>query len=240
MVRYQLIEGENLFEMLETLGVPKKINDYFEIVRNAIIKSQIYTQHEYDRISEHLKEYVMTKLYDKLYPQEPTETDSLTFKKTVMLSWAPLNFFISKQHNYVYDSFLPDVISHFKQIHREKTPKKKMECISNIFVSINNVIKFNDSDGECGADDSTSIVTYSLVQSQPFYIYSDVKYVELFLGDKKIKIEGNQVAQLSSACNFLCQIKGADFKMDENEFNKKCQEAMNNPINDDEDEDEVQ
>ena len=201
--------------MLETLGVPQKRNDYFEIVRNALVKNhKLMTQQGYDQISDHLKEYVMSKLYEKLYPQEPSETDSLTFKRTVMLSWAPPNFFISKKNNYVYDSFLPDVISHFKQIHREKTPKKKMDCISNIFVLINNVIKFNDSDGECGADDSTSIVTYSLVQSQPFYIYSDIKYVELFLGDNKFKIEGNQITQLSSACDFLCQIKGADFKID--------------------------
>ena len=239
MVRYQLIQGIDLFEMLKNLDVPKKLNDYFEIIKNTIVKNKkLCSQEEYDKISEHLIEYIMTKLYEKLYPQEPSETDSLTFKKTVMLSWAQPHYFITKKNNYIYDSFLPDVISHFKQIHREKTPKKKMECISKIFVSINNVIKFNDVDGECGADDSTSIVTYSLVQAQPYYIYSDIKYVELFLGDKKFKIEGNQIAQLSSACSFLCEAKGKNFNIDEDEFNKKCQEAMNNPINDDEDEED--
>ena len=228
MYIYQLRGEVDLFEMLKILDVPKKLNDYFDIIKNTIIKNKKLSEQEYEKINENLTEYIMTKLYDKIYPQEPTDIDTLTFKKAVMLSWAQPHYFITKKNNYVYDSFLPDVISHFSQIHREKTPKKKMECISKIFVSINNVIKFNDCDGECGADDLTAIVTYSLVQAQPFYIYSDIKYVELFLGDKEFKIEGNQVTQLLSVCTFLCEVKGANFKIDEDEFDKKCQEAMNN------------
>ena len=73
----------------------------------------------------------MKKLYEKIYPQDPSVNDTLAFKKCVMLSWTEPKHFINKKTNYVYDSFLPDVISHFKQIHQEKTPQKKMECIKN-------------------------------------------------------------------------------------------------------------
>jgi hypothetical protein len=237
LVRHQYLQGVDFFEMLRQIELPRRLNDYFSIVENTVMRRMRYTQNDYNKLKYHLVEYVMNKLYEKIYPQEPTVNDSLIFRKCVILSWAEPKYFINKKTNYVYDSFLPDVIYHFKQIHREKTPRKKMECIKNIFVLINNVIKFNDREGECGADDSTSILTYSLVQAQPFYIHSDLKYVELFYQDKMFKSEGNQLAQLLGACKLVCELKGKDFKMDQKEFDLKCQEVANNPNNNDDDED---
>ncbi len=234
--QYQYFQGADFFEMLSEIELPKKLNNFFDIIEKELIRRKLVTQNDYNKLKNQLIEYVMNKLYEKIYPQEPTMNDSQTFKKCVMLSWAEPKYFINKKTNYVYDSFLPDVISHFKQIHREKTPRKKMECIKNIFVLINNVIKFNDREGECGADDSTSILTYSLVQAQPFFIYTDLKFVELFYQDKMFKIEGNQLTQLISACNLVCQLNGKSFNMDENEFMLKCQEVANNPNNNDDDE----
>ena len=237
LVRHQYFQGADFFEMLGEIELPKKLNEYFSIIENHVVKRKVVTQNDYNKLKNQLVEYVMNRLYEKIYPQEPTMNDSQTFKKCVMLSWAEPKHFINKKTNYVYDSFLPDVISHFKQIHKEKTPRKKMECIKSIFVLINNVIKFNDREGECGADDSTSILTYSLVQAQPFCIYSDLKFVELFFQDKMFKIEGNQLTQLISACNLVCELTGKSFNMDENEFTSKCQEVANNPNNNDDDED---
>ena len=233
LVRHQYFQGADFFEMLGEIELPKKLNNYFEIIEKDLVKRRVVTQSDFNKLKNQLIEYVMNRLYEKIYPQEPSMDDSQVFKKCVMLSWAEPKYFINKKTNYVYDSFLPDVISHFKQIHSEKTPRKKMECIKSIFVLINNVIKFNDREGECGADDSTSILTYSLVQAQPFCIYSDLKFVELFYQEKMFKIEGNQLTQLLSACNLVCQLNGKSFNMDENEFMMKCQEVANNPNNDD-------
>ena len=236
LVRHQYLQGTDFFEMLNEIELPKRLEDYFNIIEKRLIKKNLIKQEKkYDILKNQLKEYVMNRLYEKIYTQEPTMKDNLTFKKCVMLSWAEPKYFINKKNNYVYDSFLPDVISHFKQINKEKTPTKKMECIRKIFVLINNVIKFNDREGECGADDSTSILTYSLVQAQPFCIYSDIKFIELFFQDKMFKIEGNQLTQLLSACNLVCDLKGSNFNMDENEFNMKCQEVANHPNNNDDD-----
>lgn len=235
LVRHQYLLGANFFEMLNELQLPKKLNDYFGIIESNIVSRRIMSQNNYNTLKSQLIEYVMNKLYEKIYPQDPSMNDSETFRKCVLLSWAEPKYFINKKTNYVYDSFLPDVISHFKQIHKERTPRKKMECIKNIFVLINNVIKFNDREGECGADDSTAILTYSLVQAQPFCICNDLKFVELFYQDKMFKIEGNQLTQLLSSCNLIRELKGSNFHMDEEEFNKRCQEIANNPNNNDDD-----
>lgn len=115
--------------MLSELQLPKKLNEYFVIVEKEIISRRLMSQNNYNTLKGQLTEYVMNKLYEKIYPQDPTMNDSETFKKCVMLSWAEPKYFINKKTNYVYDSFLPDVISHFKQIHKERTPRKKWNVL---------------------------------------------------------------------------------------------------------------
>lgn len=235
LVRTQYLQNaEDIFEMLKELQLPKKLNEYFDIIEYHFTKKKKHThdsKYDYTIFKNELTDYIMKKLYDKIYPQDPSMNDTLAFKKCVMLSWTEPKHFINKKTNYVYDSFLPDVIAHFRQIHQEKTPMKKMECVKNIFMLINSVIKFNDREGECGADDSTSILTYSLVQASPFFIYSDLKFLELFYENQIKGLEGNQLAQLLLACNLITSIDAKTFKMDENEFQQKCHEAMNNPDN---------
>lgn len=240
LVRHQFVQNSNdIFEMLQELQLAKKLNDYFEIIEAHFNKKKKQTnnsKYNYNAFKTELNEYVMKKLYEKIYPKDPSINDTLAFKQCVMLSWTEPKHFINKKTNYVYDSFLPDVISHFKQIHQEKTPLKKMECVKNIFMLINNVIKFNDREGEIGADDLTSILTYSLVQASPFFIYSDLKFLEIFYESQMRGLEGNQLAQLLLAVNLVTKLDAKALKIDENEFNQKCTEAMNNPPNNDNDE----
>ena len=235
LVRHQYLQNaEDIFEMLKELQLPKKLNDYFDIIESHFNKKKKQThdsKYDYSSFKNELMDYVMKKLYEKIYPQDPSMNDTTAFTKCVMLSWTEPKHFINKKTNYVYDSFLPDVIAHFRQIHQEKTPAKKMECVKNIFMLINSVIKFNDREGECGADDSTSILTYSLVQACPFFIYSDLKFLEIFYENQMKGLEGNQLAQLLLACNLVTNIDANTFKMDENEFKQKCNEARNNEDN---------
>ena len=228
------LNRDDIFEMLKELQLPKRLDEYFDIIEAHFNKKKKQThdsKYDYSAFNTELREYVMKKLYEKIYPQDPSPNDTLVFQKFITLSWTEPKHFINKKTNYVYDSFLPDVIALFKQINEEKTPKKKMDCIKNIFMLINNVIKFNDREGECGADDSTSILTYSLVQASPFRIYTDLKFLELFYENQSKGLEGNQLAQLLLACNVITKLDAKTFKMDENEFNQKCNEARNNQDN---------
>ena len=233
--KYQSLQNsKNIFEILKELQIPKKLKGYLNIVEShfdKIFKKTKDPNYDYKQFKNELTDYVMKKLYEKIYPQDPSMMDTLIFKKCVMLSWTEPKHFISQKKNYVYDSFLPDVIDLFKRIHQEKTPVKKMECVKNIFRLVNSVIKFNDQKSDCGADDLTSILIYSVVQASPFFIHSDLKFLETFYEDEKKAIEGNQLTQLFLALDFITKIEAEIFEMDTNEYNKKCSEAMNNPQN---------
>ena len=50
--------------------------------------------------------------------------------------------------------------------------------------------------------------------------------MELFLGEKKNQGEGNQLAQLEAACQFVSEIKYSDLNdMTEEKYKKNCQLA---------------
>ena len=79
------------------MQLPKKLNKYFGIIEKEIVSRRIMSQNNYNTLKNQLIEYVMNKLYEKIYPQELTMNDSETFKKCVMLSWAEPKYFINKK-----------------------------------------------------------------------------------------------------------------------------------------------
>ena len=135
--------------------------------------------------------------------------------------------FIPGKKNYVYDSFLPDVIKNFDLLYKEKSPRRKIMSISNIFTSISNLVKFNNEGVDnIGVDDQMPILNYALVKAHPLRIYSICRFLELYIGDLSNKNEGNQLTQLIGLCERIIQIN-SDFliNVSEEEFKKKCEES---------------
>lgn len=94
--------------------------------------------------------------------------------------------------------------------------------MSKIFQSINNFEKFNGCDGRLGVDESIAILNYAFIKSKPFQIYNTCRYIELFIGSKNDKLEGNLLAQLKAINNFVLNITYKDLNdVTEEEYNNK-------------------
>ena len=165
----------------------------------------------------------MNKLYTKLFPSSIDEIDQKIFKNCNLLSWTEPKHFMEKNRNYVYDTFLPDVIKYVKEIEIEKSPRKKILNLYNVFQTISNLSLFNGEDKSQGIDDTIVILIYSIIKSKPIQIYNNCKYIELFLGDKEEKLEGNYLAQMLTVCEYIEKI-GYDklYNITKEEFDKKC------------------
>ena len=175
----------------------------------------------------------MTKIYNKIYTPETDKIDNIIFSQCIKLSWTEPKNFIKDKKNFVYDSFLPDVIQFFKKIDIEKSPRKKLINMSNIFQSISNLVDFNSGEGktEIGVDDQMPILNYSFIKAQPERIYSNCRYMELYIGDKSSKEEGNQLTQLMGLCMYVKDLTYKSlFDVTEEEFNIYCTKAAENQI----------
>ena len=226
--KIQQLQDVDLFTLEEELKLTDEISHYFKIIKEHLVKylNIEESQKEFEDINNKIYDYVMEKLYDKIYPSEPMAQDNLIFKQCILLSWTEPKHFIKGKNNYIFDSFLPDVIGYFDQIEKEKSPRKKLENMSNIFVSIENVVKFNGENKDIGVDDQLPILNYAFIKAHPLNILTNCKFMNLFLGTKRNKAEDNQLTQLFSICQFVQDITYEKLNdVSEDLFKKNCEIA---------------
>ncbi len=222
LTRYQLLQDKNPLEILREIDFLKSINNYFEIIKERIIKNHNANEEIYARYSEKIKDYIMNKLYDKIYPPEYAPEDTKIFKITTLHSWIEPQMIIDKK--YTYDNILPDILNKYKQIHIIKNPFKKIECIRKIFELIHNLIKFNENknDNDIGSDDTTPILMYTFIKAHPQRIYSDIEFVKIFLPNTNQQAEYD-IAQFESAINYALSLTADKFKLTKEEYQNKCE-----------------
>ena len=223
---FQELQDIDIIEMQKNLKIPNKLEEYFDIIKDYLISNKkVPSSLDIEEINNKIYDYVMIKIYDKIFPKTYDKDDKI-FNRTIMLSWTEPKHFIQGKTNYVFDSFLPGVIEYFKSINKEKSPRKKIICMKKIFSSISKVVKFNGGDENTGVDDQMPILSYAFVKAQPLKIYSNSKFMELYIGDLSCKEEGSQLMQLVALCDFIINL-GYDklHGITKEEFTRKCNSA---------------
>ena len=227
IARYQQIIEKNLNDMEKELKLTQKINNYFVIIKDFLMSknssiNNLVGSEEFNNISAKIYDYVMEKLYDKIFPKEQDPLDNKIFTQCQMLSWTEPKHYIRTKTNLVFDSFLPDVINYFKEIDIQKSPRQKLIYMNKIFMSISNVVKFSGG-GKMGVDEIMPILNYAFIKAKPPHMVSNCKYMELFIGEKKNREERLQLAQLTGICEFAQKVTADKlFGINDEQFLKRC------------------
>ena len=228
LTKYQSWQDIDLFDLEKNLSLPEKLQEYFDIIKDYLQKSKLFNENDLNLIISKIYDYILGKLYDKLFPKE-NQIDDKIFRQTVLLSWIEPKHFIMDKKNYVFDGFLPDVNNYLKKLEKYKSPRKKFSYMSKIFECIRNLVKFNGGDDITGVDDQMPILNYALIKARPLRIYSNCKYMELFLGERRNKKEDSELIQLLSLCDYICTISSNKLiNVTPEEYKKKCNEAAKN------------
>ena len=226
LVNLQLRSNIQILELINNLEIPKKIVGYINYIINSINKDKSISKEEFSSISDKLFDYILIKLYDKLYPAYPEDTDIEILKNCYKLSWCKPKHFIESANakkNNNYDLFLDEINQYFNQLEIEKSPRRKMLQINKISETITKIIEFNEEDNsKTGADDIMPIFLYLFVRAQPKKIYSDIEYIQLFTQEGK----GQNQVKLTYFI-FVCEIlqnitHDKLINVSEEEFNEKC------------------
>ena len=220
----------DIFELQLKLDIPGQLKIYFDNIKNYLTKEKKITDtNTLDLINEKIYDYTMIKIFNKIFPNEQSNEDCKIFQNSFRLSWVEPKHFIPGKKNYVYDSFLPDAINNFELLYSEKSPRRKFLCMSNIFNSISNLVRFNnDGNDQIGVDDFMPILNYTLIKAQPKWMYSICKFMEIYIGDLKKKQEDNQLMQLRGICENMITINNQSLNdVSEEEYKRKCEETAN-------------
>ena len=227
--KYQLIQGINPLDIIEELSISKKINNYLQIIKDKIIKNKIIELKQYENsYSQKMKDYIMNKIYEKIYPPEPSDLDNEIFQKAINLSWVEPNIIIEK--DYIFDNMLPDILNEFNQINILKSPYRKFNCLENIFSHIINLIKFNEGiDKEIGAEEITPVLNYAFIKSHPYKIHTDIEFIKKF--PEKIIKESNILTNFESMYKLILRYTAESFNLSKEYYRQSCINAIKNNNN---------
>ena len=224
LAKYQLVQGINPMNIIKELSINQKLKEYLDLIKEKIkSEKKGINKNERHSYEEKINDYIMNKIYEKIYPPELEDKDTLIFQKSIQLSWLEPQFFNNK--DYIYDQMLPDILNEFKQINIVKTPFKKYNCLKKIMEYIQSLIKFNEGldKEDIGAEDETPILNYIFIKAHPLKIYTDLEFIKLF------SIDNGQndytIKQFESMYKLLLSYTNVSFNLTYEEYRKKCIEA---------------
>ena len=169
----------------------------------------------------------MSRIYDKIYPKVRNILDVEIFENTCKLSWIEPENIIKEKIHYDFDFVLPDINKYFNLIRNEKSPRKKMINLNNIFTAIGKLIKFAKGDVSIGVDDQIFLLTYCFIKSKSWGIYTDCSFMQLYIGNKKNKSEDSQLTQLFSIIDFIKKVKyDSLYNVSESEYKEKGEASL--------------
>ena len=169
----------------------------------------------------------MSKIYRKIYPNEENPYDLSLGKKIDIYSWIEPNNLIKGNVNYNFELVLPDITRYFNSIDIEKSPRKKINNMLNIFSSINKLLTFQNQ-SLIGVDDQMPLLNYIFIKAKPKRIFTNIEFMELYMGEKIMKNEGNYLVQLKAIRDFTFNLTPNRLhNISEKEFYDNCNATAN-------------
>jgi len=212
LIKYQEYQDADIFLIQEKLNFAGKLENYFNIVFNHI-KSHYKNEFKdnMNQIKEIIFDFVMNKLYDKIFPIESNKKDNLIYQNSIKLSWVNICHFLGNKKQYVLGSFINDINYYFKLLSSEKSTRKKLINFDKIINNISFFYKFNDKK-EIGVDDILPVLTFAIIKVHPFYFDTNIKYMKMYSKLGNFFQEGNKFEQLGVAIELIINIKYSNLK----------------------------
>ena len=170
-------QDSELFLDEKNMNLKGILNNYLNILKKKLQK--YFAGTEIDTAYNKIKKYILSKIYEKIFPRDYDNDDLLFYYKSISLSWIePKHLKIPKNIN--INNLILITNSFFKQIDNEKTPSCKMDVIGKIFNTINSALQFSLG-GNFSTDDIAPIFEYALIKARPERLSSNLKYLDFFL-----------------------------------------------------------
>ena len=217
---------DNIFDIEKRLEVPKHLSTFFNIIKSHL-KKKMKDEKQINIIYDRVYDYVMSKIHHKIFPPELDALDITLYKKMQAFSWIEPNNLMKNNYNYNFELILPEITKCFNYINIEKSPRKKILNMNKIFESINSLLTFTENSQIIGVDNQMPLLNYIFIKAKPKGMYTNLEFMELYMGEKIKKIEGNNLAQLKSIRDFTFNLNPENLQNVSNEeFEYNCKNSI--------------
>ena len=204
---------DDIIDLEEKIELDVALNAYFKDLRALVKKEKIitrFTPEEFESITTELENYILFKLYDKLFPAESTLTDKKFYKKCCRLDFVkPEN--LIKDKKMINEKLWEASMVLIDEMDEKLTPADKVKNFGKAFGILQNSITFCSGKNDLGIDDTISTLIYVILKSKPKNIFSNSKYCQLFLNPELAKKQyGILLSQIEMIKNIIYEMKYSD------------------------------
>ena len=201
---------EDIISFEEKTNMGEALKNYFKNLKTIIRKESIvkkYSKEDIESICIELENYLLVKIYDKLYPLNSSKDDIRFYKKCCRLDFVkPENLINDK--NIVNENLWEECIKYINEVDNKFTPADKIKCIAKAFSILQNSITFCSGKNELGVDDTIKPLIYVLLKSKPKKIFSNFNYCQLYLDPELSKKQyGILLTQICMIMNIIKDMK---------------------------------
>ena len=203
-------EYDDILDIEENANTAEALNKYFSDMEKLAKKEEImkrYKEEEKTQILIDLKNYILSKLYDKLFPFEVTKQDIFFYNKCKRLQFIKPENYI-KDKKIVNEKLWEQVIKSIDNLDDKLTPIDKLKTFLKVIGIMQNSIGFSSGKNGLGVDDTLKPLVYVLLKAMPRNIISNCKYCQLYL-DKEVRQGeiGQVLSQLTMFIDIIIEMK---------------------------------
>ena len=207
-------EIDDIIEEENSKDIPNILNKYFKDIKNLVKKEKIISKYSSDElwsIGIELENYILHRLYDKIYPKLESNKDKFIYKKCSRLSFI-------KQQNYIKDNIkisenlINIAIEYINKMDQKHTPVDKIKMFGKAFGLLQNSMTFSCGKSELGIDDILPLLIYVILKSKPKMINTNYNFCKYYINPELEKKQyGILLIQIGMAIKVICEMKYTDF-----------------------------
>jgi hypothetical protein len=202
--------NDDLIKIEEKSGISSALKNFFKNLKIKIKSEKIikrFCKEDIESISHEFENYILSKLYDKLYPTKSSKEDIIFYKKCCRLNFIKPDNIISDKN--IYNEQLWKIsIDYLNEIDKKFTPQNKIKTVLKSFGILQNSITFCSGKKELGVDDTIKPLIYVLIKSKPKNIYSNFNYSQMYINDNLAKTQyGILLTQLCMIMKIIKEMK---------------------------------
>lgn len=235
----QICQGEDVdaIGQMKKKEISNELGHYFAAIKQTLIaqyqkeakKDKTVDQSQIDKVHIKVVNYILNRLYDKLYPFEPDKKDSRVFDKCIELAWVEPTHFIELAYKLNLDDILPTCIRLIKQIQNEKSPFIKKELMENVNQLLEHSMTIYLDQFNRTLDEKLPFMIYMVLKAQPQKLSTDLRFTKMFFPD-----EQQTISVFESVAEYIINnINRNAFKnnnVDPEEYDLYCLRARNGEI----------
>ena len=179
---------DNILDIEEYAEVPKALREYFSAIKPLVNKDELFakmTEKQKDEIIFDLEDYILKRLYGKLFPSLSSELDSVIYQKCEELSELKPEKII-KNKKLIKESLLIEASKHFPLLNMGSSPKEKLDYMFKGLKIIYNLITLTIGTdiSEQGSDEIYDPFYYSLINAKLKNLATNAQYIIMYLNMK--------------------------------------------------------